>query len=295
FYDVLSLSWLARQFRRTIAHPISERIDAVLTRALKREVLIANPMQRERPSLLVWVVGGALVIALAVLGVQAAGLLATLPAGEWARIGIGLLSTFLRVTVSLIIATAWTIPVGVWIGSNRRVAAVLQPIVQVVASIPATALFPVIVLALVNVTGGLNVAAVLLMLLGTQWYLLFNVIAGASAIPQDLTYTTELLQVKGWARWRTLILPALFPYLITGMITAGGGAWNASIVAEHIQFGGETLTTTGVGALIAEGTATGNYALLLASTLSLITAVVAINRFFWRRLYAIAEEKYRME
>jgi NitT/TauT family transport system permease protein len=156
-------------------------------------------------------------------------------------------------------------------------------------------LFPVIVLALISVTGSLNLPAIILMLLGTQWYVLFNVIAGTSAIPQDLRYTTALLQVKGWARWRTLILPALFPYLITGMITAGGGAWNASIVAEYIKFGGDTYTTTGVGALIAEATARGNFALLLASTLALILTVVTINRTLWRRLYKIAEDRFKME
>jgi NitT/TauT family transport system permease protein len=136
---------------------------------------------------------------------------------------------------------------------------------------------------------------VLLMLMGTQWYVLFNVIAGASAIPQDLAYSTQLLQLKGWARWRTLILPALFPYLVTGIITGSGGAWNASIVAEYVNFGGKTLDTVGVGALIAEATAGGNYALLLGATLTLIITVVTINRFLWRRLYVMAEEKYRME
>ncbi|HSD84420.1 MAG TPA: ABC transporter permease subunit, partial [Anaerolineae bacterium] len=204
-------------------------------------------------------------------------------------------ATFLRVAAALVVALLWTIPVGVLIGSNRRAANILQPIVQIAASVPATALFPVIVLALINLTGSLNLPAILLMLLGTQWYLLFNVIAGTAAIPQDLKYTTSLLQVKGWARWRTLILPALFPFLITGLVTAGGGAWNASIVAEYIKFGGDTHSVTGVGALIAEATARGNYALLLASTLALIISVVTINRTVWRRLYKIAEERYKME
>jgi len=228
-------------------------------------------------------------------GVRAVLLLATLPGALWVRIGTGAMATLLRVAISLAIAAAWTIPVGVLIGTNRKAAAVLQPIVQILASIPATALFPIILMVLINVTGGLNLAAIILMLMGTQWYILFNVIAGASAIPQDLDHTTQLLQVKGWERWRTLILPALFPYLITGMITAGGGAWNASIVAEYVNFGGQTISTVSIGALIAEATASGNYALLLGATLTLVLTVVAINRFFWRRLYAVAEEKYRMD
>jgi NitT/TauT family transport system permease protein len=296
FYDILSRSWLVRQFRRRFWRPLAEGLDMALVRTSKGRIPTpADPVASGHPSRPFLLIAGMLIIGLIIAGVEAASLLATLPIDDWARVGVGLLGTFLRVALSLIVAAAWTIPVGVWIGSNRRTAAVLQPVVQIVASIPATALFPIIVLALVRATGGLDVAAVLLMLLGTQWYLLFNVIAGASAIPQDLNDTTQLLQVKGWTRWRTLILPALFPYLITGMITAGGGAWNASIVAEHIQFGGDTLTTTGVGALIAEGTATGNHALLLASTLALILTVVAINRLFWRRLYAVAEERFRME
>ena len=208
---------------------------------------------------------------------------------------MSVLTTLLRVLISLVLALAWTVPVGVAIGTNQRLAAVLQPIVQVTASIPATALFPVFLLFIMNLNGGLNLAAVVLMLMGTQWYLLFNIIAGASAIPQDLKYTTELMQLKGWQRWRILILPAIFPYLVTGAITASGGAWNASIVAEYQNFGGQTLSVTGIGALIAESTASGDYALLLAATLSMILAVVLINRLFWRWLYRQAEEKYRME
>ena len=133
------------------------------------------------------------------------------------------------------------------------------------------------------------------MLMGTQWYLLFNVIAGANAIPQDLKYTTALLGLKGWQRWRTLILPALFPYLITGAITASGGAWNASIVAEYVTFSGKVQQTTGIGAVISHATDQGNYPLLLAGTLVMVVVVVLINRLVWRPLYRQAEEIYRME
>jgi NitT/TauT family transport system permease protein len=201
----------------------------------------------------------------------------------------------LRVAVSLLIALLWTIPLGVAIGTNRRLATVLQPIVQVVAAIPATALFPVLLLALLKAPGGLNMAAIMLMLMGTQWYLLFNVIAGAAAIPLDLRYITDLLRLSSPDRWRTLILPALFPYIITGAITASGGAWNASIVAEHVEFGQQTYMTTGIGAIIAQATGAGNYAMLLAGTLALVATVVFINRTFWRRLYQLAEERYRLE
>jgi NitT/TauT family transport system permease protein len=110
-----------------------------------------------------------------------------------------------------------------------------------------------------------------------------------------LKYTSALMGLNGWARWRTLVLPALFPYIVTGGITASGGAWNASIVAEYVQFGGQTLFTTGIGSLIAQATASGDYPLLLAATLGMVLTVVLINRLFWRPLYRIAEDKYRME
>jgi NitT/TauT family transport system permease protein len=181
------------------------------------------------------------------------------------------------------------------IGTNPRVAAWLQPVVQIAASVPATGLFPILLLAVAYLPGEVSTAAVILMLLGTQWYLLFNVIAGASAIPQDLKYTAQLLQLSRVERWRTLILPALMPYVVTGAITAAGGAWNASIVAEYVTFGGKTLSTIGIGAQIAQATAVGDYALLLAATAGMIATVVSINRFFWRRLYRLAEEQYRME
>jgi NitT/TauT family transport system permease protein len=153
----------------------------------------------------------------------------------------------------------------------------------------------VLLLVLLQAPGGLNLAAVLLMLLGTQWYLLFNIIAGSSAIPQDLKFSTELLQLSRRDRWRTLILPALFPFIITGAITASGGAWNASIVAEQVQFGGQTHTVLGVGALIAQATGSGNYPLLLVATAALVGTVILINRLVWRRMYHLAETRYRMD
>ena len=222
-------------------------------------------------------------------------MLRTVSLGQWSQLMVGLIATLLRVTIALAIALAWTIPLGVAIGTNRRLSTLLQPIVQVTASVPATALFPVVLLMVLGLPGGMNLAAVLLMLMGTQWYLLFNIIAGASAIPQDLKYTAQLMQLSRHQRWRVLILPAIFPYLITGAITASGGAWNASIVAEYQNFGGQTLTITGIGAMISEATAAGDYPLLLAATLAMVLAVVLINRLLWRRLYVLAEEKYRME
>jgi len=222
-------------------------------------------------------------------------MLGTLTFTEISKIGLGVLATLLRVTIALAIAFCWTVIVGVAIATNKKFATFMQPIIQIMASIPATALFPIILLFIIKLPNGINIAAVLLMLLGTQWYLLFNIIAGASSIPQELKYTSKLLQFNTYRRWKVLILPSIFPYIITGAIAASGGAWNASIVSEYVNFGGQTLQTVGIGSLIADSTAKGNYPLLLASTLAMIIAVVAINRLVWRKLYAIAEEKYKMD
>jgi NitT/TauT family transport system permease protein len=293
FYDLSHNARVVRWFENKIAAPLFEWFDSTIIHRYPMGDVIG--MRDEKPGgsfYLITIVGAGLLI---YGGYRIGTTLILLPLNEWTAILSGILATMLRVFISLAIAMLWTIPVGYAIGSNPKVAGWLQPVVQVVASLPATALFPILVAALATLYGGLNLSAVLLMLMGTQWYLLFNVIAGAAAIPQDLKYTTSLLGIKGWERWRTLILPALFPFIITGAITASGGAWNASIVAEYIQFGGKTLNVTGIGAVIATATASGDYALLLVSTLSMILTVVLINRLLWRRLYRLAEERFKME
>jgi NitT/TauT family transport system permease protein len=170
---------------------------------------------------------GVAVILIAIVaygGYLAFELLRTVTPGEWLDIGIALIATLLRVTTAMVVALAWTIPVGFAIGTNWRMARWLQPLVQIAASVPATAFFSAMLVLFLALPDGLNVAAVLLMQLGTQWYLLFNVITGASSIPQDLRHTASLLHLGRFARWRVLILPALFPYIIAGSTTASGGA-----------------------------------------------------------------------
>ncbi len=296
FYDVLHNSRLAALFSRVVFRPVTETFDAVSLRRSSADRALARPSPVTRlVAVSAWVFRLAVIAALAYGVVLAAALLTRVTGTEWRDVTVGLMATLLRVTAAMVIALAWTIPAGVAIGTNRKLAGWLQPLVQITASIPATALFPVLLLMMLTLPGGLNVAAVALMLMGTQWYLLFNVIAGVSAIPQDLLHTSHLLRLSRWDRWRTLILPALFPYIITGAITASGGAWNASIVAEYTQFGGKTIYTTGLGAQISLATEYGNYPLLLAATLVMVVAVVVINRLFWRRLYRLAETRYRME
>jgi len=293
WYSTLQASRLVDWVYQHAITPIGERIDAFfIRRAPYRDSAHARPALSPWGLYLLGGVGALLLL----WGVQrAALLLIQLTPTTWVTILVSVLATLARVVIALIIALAWTIPVGVAIGTNPRLANWLQPLVQVTASIPATALFPILVMVIIGLPNGLNLAAILLMLLGTQWYLLFNIIAGASAIPQDLAYTSSLLGLDRWERWRTLILPALFPYIVTGAITASGGAWNASIVAEYTKFGGQIFSTVGVGALIAHATAGGNYPLLFAATLSMILAVVMINWLVWRRMYQLAEKRHRLE
>ena len=248
-----------------------------------------------------WIERGLTVVVLiaAAYGVaKAAQMVTSLSRDELHQIADGTLATFLRVTAALVIGAAWSIPVGVSIGFSPRLARVAQPLAQIAASIPATGLFPVVLLILINAgligtEGKLGAASLLLMLLGTQWYILFNVIAGAMAIPTDLKEASKVFRFDRLDRWRLLILPGIFPYLITGMVTAAGGAWNASIVAEYMVFQGRVLQTTGLGATIAG--ASGNFPLLLSATIVMAGMVVTINRLVWRRLYRLAETRFKLE
>lgn len=239
------------------------------------------------------------VIVLAVCGVvyaafQALALLKDVRRSEFMQILEGALATFLRVNVALLLASAWTIPAGVSIGFHPRLARIAQPLAQIAASVPATALFPVVLMALVKIGGGLGVGSIILMMLGTQWYILFNVIAGAMAIPTDLREVATLFRFSSAQRWRTLILPGIFPYLITGLVTASGGAWNASIIAEYFHLKNQTLQTLGLGAVISAATDSGKFHLLLLATIVMAGMVVTINRLVWRPLYRLAETRYKL-
>jgi NitT/TauT family transport system permease protein len=255
--------------------------------------------ERHQPSAWkMWLVRIGGLLALAGVGygvVRVVMMLTGLQKPELQEAGIGLAATFLRVNVALLIGALWTIPAGVAIGFNPRLARIAQPLAQIAASVPATALFPVVLLILIRIGGGLGVGSIVLLLLGTQWYILFNVIAGAMALPTDLKECCSVFRVGGWQRWRKLILPGIFPYLVTGLITASGGAWNASIIAEYFHFKGEIYTTTGLGATISQASDAGNFTLLLAATVMMAATVVTINRLVWRRLYGLAETRFRLE
>jgi NitT/TauT family transport system permease protein len=237
----------------------------------------------------------AAILAIGVAFVRMAILLTSLTGTETAGIFKGAGATFLRVELTLVLAALWTIPAGVAIGLSPRLAAIAQPLAQIAASVPATALFPIILLGLIRIRGGLGIGSIVLLLLGTQWYILFNVIAGAMALPTDLKEVCNLYRFRRWERWQTFLLPGIFPYLITGLVTASGGAWNASIVAEYVHLKGQTFSTVGLGATISAATDHGNFPVLLAATIVMAALVVTINRLVWRRLYALGSTRFKME
>jgi NitT/TauT family transport system permease protein len=200
--------------------------------------------------------------------------------------------TFLRVIVVLIVSTVIWVPVGVWIGMNPRVSRLAQPIVQVAASFPANFLYPFLMALFIALGIGLDYGGIVLMLMGAQWYILFNVIAGASTIPNDLRESMRVMKVNGWLRWKVLILPAIFPTYVTGAITAAGGAWNASIVAEFVTYDHRRIAARGLGAYITEASSTGDTAKVVLGVVVMSVYVVLVNRFFWRRLYHLAERRF---
>ena len=203
--------------------------------------------------------------------------------------------TLLRVTAMTVLATLIWTPVGVWIGFQPKVARFAQPLAQIGASFPVNMTFPLVVGLFVAGHVSMNWGSILLIAMGTQWYILFNVIAGAMAIPNDLKEAAQMYGLRNWNLWRTLILPAIFPFWVTGACTAAGGAWNASIVAELATWGDTTLKADGLGAYIATVTKSGDTPLIIASIAVMSLFVVLMNKFIWRRLYAFAERRFRLD
>jgi NitT/TauT family transport system permease protein len=212
----------------------------------------------------------------------------------WSEVGhVFLLGfyTMLRVLVLIALAALVWVPIGVWIGMNPRWAGRLQGVAQFMAAFPANLMFPVAVLFIVRWQLNPNIWLAPLMVLGTQWYLLFNVIAGASTIPTELRYAAENFGLKGWLKWRRYLLPAVFPSFVTGAITASGGSWNASIVAEYVTWGDTTLQAVGLGSYIAHMTAIGDFPRIALGIGVMCVFVMAMNHFVWRRLYELAENR----
>ncbi|HEX6452880.1 MAG TPA: ABC transporter permease subunit [Trebonia sp.] len=290
--DVLRRSQVPEQFARTL-RPVGWLLD----RATRPFGLAEHPLMvsrtRERTGDVFF--AGVLVALVAYGAWEALGYVrATTGLGEFGYAFALGAATFARVILLTAVATVVWVPAGVWIGMNPKVTRFAQPIVQVLASFPANFLFPFATVVFVAWHIPLNFGAVLLMALGAQWYILFNVIAGASAIPSDLREAMASLGVRGWLRWKNFILPAIFASYVTGGITAAGGAWNASIVSEVVSYGNHHLTATGLGAYIFEATATGNFPHILVGIAVMSIYVVLANRLLWRRLYALAERRYSL-
>ncbi len=294
-------SWSLELLRRSRLLPWAS---AVL-RAAGRAIAAAWPAQApavqrapsrpgRRSAVLSWTLFGALLAVLSWGTFELLRLLRVVPLGDWSGIaGSGLL-TLGRVALAVALGTLWTLPAGLAIGLSPKLSRILQPVVQVVASFPAPMLFPAVVVALSAIHVGLGWGSVVLMLLGTQWYVLFNVIAGASSIPADLREACRIYRMGAAQRFRVLYLPAVFPYLVTGWVTAAGGAWNASIVSEYMTFRGQVLSANGLGARISASAASGQFAALAASITVMAALVAVVNRLLWRRLHRAAEERFSL-
>jgi NitT/TauT family transport system permease protein len=211
----------------------------------------------------------------------------------FSAIGYGFI-TLARVIVLIALATLIWVPIGVWIGLRPKLAERVQPLAQFLAAFPANLAFPVFVVVIVRYGLNANVWLSPLMILGTQWYILFNVIAGASAFPSDLREAASSLHLKGWRWWVKVVLPGIFPYYITGAITASGGSWNASIVAEVASWGDTHLTATGLGAYIATATENGDFPRVVLGIAIMCILVTLFNRLLWRPLYAFGERRLRL-
>jgi NitT/TauT family transport system permease protein len=205
------------------------------------------------------------------------------------------LITLLRVTVLIALASVVWLPIGVLIGLRPALAEKIQPVAQFLAAFPANLLFPVFVIVIVKFNLNPDIWLSPLIVLGTQWYILFNVIAGASAYPNDYKEAAKNFRIRGWQWWRQVMLPGVFPYYVTGAITASGGAWNASIVAEAVQWGDTKLAAHGLGAYIAQYTAAGDYPKIILGIAVMSLFVSLFNRALWRPLYAYAESRLRLD
>ncbi len=284
---------LSSRLWASIEEPIFRRM------ARTRECRVVQPIDQDsrqsKTSIAYWVVGVAFALAVTWGAIQCVMMLRQVTLSDLRMLLEGAAATFARVNVALLISALWTVPVGVAIGFNPRLARIVQPVAQVLASVPATAFFPILLIGLLKIGGGLGIGSVALMLLGTQWYILFNVIAGAMSIPSDLREAASLYKFTRWQRWTTLILPGIFPYLITGMVTASGGAWNASVFAEYANIQNRTIQTIGLGAQIDAASADGRFPILLLATIMISLMVVTMNRLVWRRLYRLAETRYKLE
>ena len=208
---------------------------------------------------------------------------------------IGLtLITMLRVVVLLGLATVFWVPIGVWVGLRPRIAERVQPLAQFLAAFPANVVFPIAVIAILAFHLNPDIWLSVLIIFGTQWYIVFNVIAGAAAYPNDLREAARNFRISGWTWWRSVILPGIFPYYVTGALTASGGSWNAAIVAEYVRWGDDRVSAHGIGSYIARATEAGDFPRIVLGVAVMSLFVILFNRLFWRPLFGFAERRLRL-
>jgi NitT/TauT family transport system permease protein len=290
--DLLRSSRVPGLIHRALS-PVNEAFNRQITRRFP--VRPPRPADRPRSRRGDWLYNGLLLIMLAGLIVWAAHfVLAEVGLREVGDALLRGLATFGRVVVLVVVSTLIWTPIGVAIGFNPRLARLAQPVVQFMASFPANFIFPFATVVFIRAGITLNWGGILLMALGTQWYILFNTIAGAMSIPTDLREMTANMGLRGWRLWRHLIIPGIFSAWVTGGITAAGGAWNASIVSEVVAWGSTTLTAYGLGAYVAQATGAGDWPRIVLGVGVMSLYVVGFNRLFWRRLYKLAETRYRL-
>ena len=263
------------------------------------KIKISNPISKIRPGRWLFFIRTLSILSclcLAHLGMKGIyTLLGTNPLTSWMYHLRDTLFTFLRVVASVILGSLWTIPVGVFIGTHPVWTRRLQPVVQVVASFPAPMLFPMIIYVMLKLHIGMEMGSVILMLFASQWYILFNVISGASLIPSHWMDVAKIFHVSGYHYWKSFILPAIFPSLVNAWITAAGGAWNASVVSEIVTYQGQELVATGIGSSITRAAQLGNYPALAGGIAAMVITVVVLNRFLWSHLYRLSETRFRLE
>jgi NitT/TauT family transport system permease protein len=288
---VLQRSRLLPWLGRTVLAPLDEWLDR---RSLRRQGAPPRPL---RP----WVAPAGwavliLAVAYAVGPLLWHGLLAiaSVPTAQDLSIAAAAGLTLARVLASVLLSALWTVPAGVTIGLSPRLSAIAQPVAQNLTAFPANLLYGLAVLVFLHFGVSLGWGSILLLTLGTQWYLLFNVIAGTQSLPSDLREAARVFGLRGLSQWRLLLLPGIFPSLVTGAITAAGGAWNLTILAEAASWGGHHLTAFGLGYLITVSAADGHRAVLFLAILAMSAIVVGLNRTVWRRLYGLAESRYRL-
>ena len=214
---------------------------------------------------------------------------------EWGLIGYSCLLTFCRIFAALVISTLWALPVGVLIGLSPKLTRIFQPIIQIIASFPSPMIFPLVFILFYKMNINLGISSIFILVVGSQWYILFNILAGSSQISQQHKDSFHLMKLNWKDHWRKLYLPSIFPYLVTGWITAAGGAWNASIIAEYLEYGGKTYTCTGIGSVITMATGSGNFPLLSAALMVMVGVVVLLNRSVWKFLFHYAETRFKVE